>query len=348
MARLFDLCAFLAAFAAVTVAVGAALPPGGDLSRGEVKLERYRELAAEVDLVFLGSSRTFRGFDPALFDQECGRRGVATASFNFGVHGAFGLDIVHFLERLADHRERTGAGPRWVLIDPEGVLDLRDTRNLTTPSVIAWHDLETTRFATEFVRAQELEPAEERALLVGHWTSWAYRLFNIARGTPLAQRLLGLRLADPERFLGPAGDGYFPLDLAGPVARESNDALRARPQRLAQLARSLEQAQARPARGRVDPFALGVYERILAACAELEATAVFVLQPGTHYQVDLVRAHARERVPHLLRFDRVAEYPEFFDLDHRWDYSHLSRAGAERFTRLLAAEFCELAREAGQ
>ena len=75
------------------------------------------------------------------------------------------------------------------------------------------------------------------------------------------------------------------------------------------------------------------------------AVPVFVLQPGTHYQVDLVRAHARGKVPHLLRYDRVAEHPEFFDLDHRWDYSHLSQAGAERFTRLLAADLVELVEE---
>ena len=114
MARLFDLCAFLAAFTAVTLGVGATLPAGGDLSRGEVKFERYRELAGEADVVFLGSSRTFRGFDPALFDSECERLGLTTASYNFGVHGAFGLDIVHFLERLVAHYERTGDGPSWV------------------------------------------------------------------------------------------------------------------------------------------------------------------------------------------------------------------------------------------
>ena len=63
-------------------------------------------------------------------------------------------------------------------------------------------------------------------------------------------------------------------------------------------------------------------------------------------RADLVRAHARGRVPRLLRFDQVAEHPEFFDLEHRWDYAHLSQAGAERFTRLLAAEFSALAQEA--
>ena len=343
MGRLVTLLVFLGAFAASTHALDAGLPTGGDLSRGEVKLARYCDEAARWDVVFLGSSRTFRGFDPALFDAECERLGHPTTSFNLGVHGAFGLDIVHNLERLVAHHARTGAGPRWVLIDPEGVLDARDTQNLLTPSVSAWHDLATTRFAVDYVRSLELEPGPQRELVRAHWTSWAWQLFNIARGAPLAAGWLGVRLEDPERFLGQARDGYLPLDLGGVQARASNEELRNSPGRLQALARSLERQQRRPPRGQPEPFARELYQRILARCEELGAIPVFVLQPGTHYQSDLVKAHARGLVPHLLRFDRVAEYPEFFDLDHRWDYSHLSRAGAEHFTRLLAAEFTSLA-----
>lgn len=343
MGRLLNLCAFLGAFAAMTCAVDASFPSGGDLSRGAVKLERYRATASELDVVFLGSSRTFRGFDPALFDAECQRLGRSTASFNLGVHGAFGLDLVHYLEQLARHHARTGEGPDWVLIDPEGVLDERDTQNLLTPSVSAWHDLATTRFAADYVRSLELPPERERELLRGHWSSWLWRRFNIARGAPLAARELGVHLRDPSRFLGPANDGYLPLDLGGPQALASNARLRARPERLYNLARALTRQQRQPQRGQPDAFALELYERILAGCEDLGATPVFVLQPGTHYESDLVKAHARGLVPHLLRFDRVAQYPEFFDLDHRWDYSHLSRAGAEHFTRLLAAEFTALA-----
>jgi len=344
MATLLNIGTFLAAFAGVTLGVGATFPPARDLSRGAVKLERFEQDAARWNLVFLGSSRTFRGFDPALFDTECGRLGLDTASFNFGVHGAFGLDIVHYLERLTAHHAATGEGPTWVLIDPEGVLDASDTENLRTPSVIAWHDLETTRFAVDYVRSLGLPPPQERELVLGHWTAWVLRVFNVARGAPLARSRLGVHLEDPERFLGPARDGYLPLDLGGAVARASNERLRAHPERLYSLAQDLARRQQRPPRGRPEPFALRLYERVLALCAELGAVPVFVLQPGTHYEEDLVKAHARGEVPHLLRLDRVADHPEFFDLEHRWDYSHLSRAGARRFTRLLAAEFAELAR----
>ena len=343
MSRLLNLGIFLGAFAAAAAALGSGLPAGGDLSRGALKLERYREQASRLDVVFLGSSRTFRGFDPALFDAECARLGYPVASFNFGVHGAFGLDIVHFLEELVAHHARTGEGPEWVLIDPEGVLDARDTQNLLSPSVSAWHDLATTRFAVAYVRSLGLPAERERVLVRAHWTSWAWHVLNLARAAPLARHWLGVHLEDPERFLGPARDGYLPLDLGGPRARESNAELRADPAPLVALARSLQRQQRRPPRGQPEPFARQVFERILARCDELDAVPVFVLQPGTHYEVDLVKAHARGLVPHLLRFDRVAEYPEFFDLEHRWDYSHLSRAGAERFTRLLAAEFSALA-----
>jgi hypothetical protein len=344
---------FAAAFAATTYALRGALPGGGghrretrhdeererergepEGNRTEIKLEHFRRHGDQYTALFLGSSRTFRGFVPEVFDRGMRERGIESRSFNFGVPGARAVEVLHLLGRIAACEPR---GVELVLVDPEGLSVLIDERNFKARSVIDWHDPPTTALIAAYVLEADRGRGDERELWARHWIACAYNVTNVGRGLAWVDGWLGIA-PDPElvaQTLGPRLDGYVAQgEESGELAPRAR---RFQQKKLQDYLRQVDEFRAAelssdpPA-----PAALELFRRIEARVRALGAAPVFVAQPGLYLQEDLIHAAERGDVATLLRFDGPDRYPELYAVENRFDANHLNDAGARVFTELLA------------
>jgi hypothetical protein len=335
---------FVATFAIACAVLRRVLPGGSGLDKREPKFDYFAEHRDEFNLLFIGSSRTFRGFVPKLFDQLTHTAGVETHSFNFGLPGANAVDAQHTLGRVL------ALAPRhidFVLVDPEGFSVVPDDRNFRARSVIDWHEFAITRLVSEYVFESDRSAQDKASLLYSHWSSCAYNLSNVGRGLRWVDESLGLR-PSPEtvaEMLGPDRDGYAPQGEEGSELGKRGQRFRKKKadEYLAQVEEFRKQTTSnRPPA----PEALALYRRIVERSQALGARVIFVIQPALYRQDDLIRAHERGDVPQLLRYDDPDRFPELYDVEHRYDATHLDDDGARVFTKLLARDFVDLLKQA--
>lgn len=359
-AALSSLVACGAGFALAAVGLGPALGlgaagggGGAHDSRLEIKFAEFAARKDEFDTLFLGSSRTFRGFDPQQFDELTAAAGRPTRSFNFGVPGMRAMEIDRLLERVQD---LAPARLRWVFVDPEGLQVLLEEHNTLAREVIDWHDLTRTRLICTYALTSLGDtPTPERAvrLLRPHVIAAAYHLAGIGRGLTLIDRLLGLApdTVWVDETLGPRRDGFVPYGSESAVGAERGAAGTVRrDRRHRRFLRQLETYEAlledyrasAPPPGAAHPQALEAFGSIATRVEALGASVVFVTQPGLYYQEDLISAAAAGQVTTLFRLDQPDGLPELYDPAHRWDPNHLNHLGAALFTELLAVQFLQL------
>ncbi len=335
------LCALT--FTLCVALLGATLPERGGLHT-DAKLDAFEARKDEIDVVFLGSSRTYRGFVPRIFDEELAARGHAFQAFNLGVMGNRATESLEVLKRIARMRPEA---LRWVLVDPEPLDMIVDERQPRSLRVIDWHDVQATRDVTRLVLATDRPFREQLALLWRQWIPFAYHTLNIGSAQPFVNELLGRGFPAAERaaFLGPDGDGYRPMDLNIVERAAKGDAygeqlVRQFPVRVAQLV-AARAARPRPGPA-LAPERAVFFDRIEDLAAELGARTVFVVQPTVLPREELLAAGEQRVVEHLLDYGDPEQHPEFYTLEARYDIAHASAAGAEAFTRALARDFARL------
>jgi hypothetical protein len=311
----------LATFVGVAALLRRVTPHGSGLERMDVKLDAFAPRKDEFTLLFLGSSRTIRGFVPAQFDAALEERGVRVRSFNLGVPGGRLPEMLHMLERVAELEPQR---IDYVLIDPEDFELIHDTRNALAQSGIAWHDLATTQLALEHLAASERDERFERA--ADHVQALGFNLLNVGRTARWVNAALG-RAPSP-RFvadsLGERGDGHTALfDDQDTLAERMVEAYRAQPQ---------------PERAPPAQF-LALLARFEAGVRALGAEPVYVIQPALARQWDLIAAAQSGAIEPLLRYDDPELHADLFAHSSRFDSLHLNDVGAEIFTRKLANDF---------
>ena len=92
----------------------------------------------------------------------------------------------------------------------------------------------------------------------------------------------------------------------------------------------------------LDGFNRRAVEDQVALIRRAGAEPVHLITPTARPTPELHRLAATGAVPHVLAFNDPERYPELFAVDRRFDAEHLTTAGAERFTRLLAARCAAL------
>ena len=104
------------------------------------------------------------------------------------------------------------------------------------------------------------------------------------------------------------------------------------------LAEEIARARPKP----LDPCADEAYRSYAARFRKIGAAPLFVVPPLIFQSP----VSFRQSPPGpLLSFNNATTYPMLFDTKVRIDDAHLTREGAEEFTRLLAQEFVRRARQ---
>ena len=265
---------------------------------------------------------------------------VPANNITVGLPGANAVDAQHTLGRVQ------ALGPAhidYVLVDPEGFSVVPDDRNFRARSVIDWHEFEITELVSRYVLASDRTAEEKASLLYSHWSSCAYNLSNVGRGLRWVEESLGKRPTAEAiaEALGPDRDGYSPQGEEGSELGKRGQ--RFRKKKADEYLAQVEEFRRQPASNRPPaPEAIALYRRIVARAQALGARVIFVIQPALYRQDDLIRAHELGDVSVLLRYDDPDRFPELYDVEHRFDATHLNDEGARAFTGLLARDFLEL------
>jgi hypothetical protein len=320
----------LAALVATSALFHAFLPPL--LPKGvAAKLEFFAQHKDEFDTLFVGTSSIYYAVSPEIFDRTTRENGRPTRSFNFGIDAMHPPENFYVLDQILKTKPRN---LKWVFIETADI-ETKLHKVLGTERAVYWHDGPRTALAVRkalnprgnakwYVRLSRLWVG--RRALAAHLKLFAQRFANVGRAMDLFSTGTSGRNSEDELELGPKRDGYRLAGQAMPAEQAAGFQ-----QRLAQ-----EIAQARPKP--LDRYADEAYRDYAHRLRAIGAAPLFVVPPLIFQSPVIFREPPPPPGP-LLTFNDAASYPMLFDTKFRIDDAHLTREGAEDFTRLLAQEF---------
>ena len=324
----------LAALVATSALLHALFPPtipGGVAA----KLKFFTEHKDEFDTLFVGTSTIYYSVSPEIFDRTTRASGLPTHSFNFGIDAMHPPENFYVLEQILKTKPRN---LKWVFLETADI-ETKLHQVLGTERAVYWHDWPRTGLtlrkaldprgeAKWYIRISRLWLA--RRDLANHLKLFAQRFVNIGRVNLLSSKIRGLE-AEAEVELGPKRDGY----------RLAGDAMSPETAVIFQKRLAQEIAGARPKP--LDPYADQAYRAYADRIRALGAAPLFVVPPLI-FQSPVSFRHPPPPGS-LLSFNDARTYPMLFDPKVRIDDAHLTKEGAEEFTRLLAQEFVRRARQ---
>lgn len=326
-------------------AVDAVAPwePGPNIAS---KLAHLREGAGERTVVFVGSSRTHRQFDPHTFDAVMAEAGYASVSYNFGVGGATALETRQMIQQLLEENDEIDlmvVNPE--LIDPE----LPDV-NASSLRTVSWHDLGNTVYALSAVAESDLPLSEKGSSAYNHLSAF---LNNVTgRGQLIASIESPEATADLD-VIGHRRDGWVSLDdllLLGSDGnyRRLNGRLnkqeKTSPAEFAALVEGVRQVAANRDNDVLHDAERRYLEEIVADAEEHGVEVLFIVPPGgAEYRGGWLHAAQQQGVfKALLDYALPEEYPQFFVQDAWFDLGHLDEEASIEWTELVARDIAAL------
>lgn len=302
------------------------------------KLEHLEKNRDHYDVLFIGSSRVYRGVVPNVFDSTMKRLGHATWSFNLAMLAMRPHEANAYLR---DVLARQPSRISWVLIELADWTPVIVPSNRFTERAIHWHDpLESLSVLRSSILLQA--PLVDRLrTLIDHLLHWGAHATNLGRGPKFLRT--SLATAEPsaaEGVLARRGfDPFTPAEykggLTGARRREFLASLDQYRDDLGRLAATNEA-----------PASLAHYN-VTALVAQAEfirragAEPIYLIPPTADPTPELFKLHQEGAIESLLAFNDPVAYPELYRVDHRFDRRHLNTAGARAFSVLLAHRFAE-------
>jgi hypothetical protein len=326
----FFVAVALLAFVATSAIFHAFLPPV--IPKGvAAKLEFFAQHKDDFDTLLVGTSSIYYSVSPEIFDRTTSENGLPTRTFNFGIDAMHPPENFYVLDQILKTQP---ANLKWVFLETADI-ETKLHKVLGTERAVYWHDWPRTKLALRkalnprghakwYIRVSRLWVA--RRALTAHLKLFAQRFANVGRGVELIFPRSDDRKSEAEMELGPRRDGYR---LAGhAMTAEQGVAFQQR------LAQEIAEARSKP----LDPMADEAYRDYGQRIRAIGAVPIFVVPPVIFQSPVSFREPPPPPGP-LLTFNDARAYPMLFDSQFRIDDAHLTREGAEEFTRLLAEEF---------
>jgi hypothetical protein len=312
--------------------------------------QKFRFFAAhkdEFDTLFIGSSRVYFQISPAVFDRVTRESGLPTHSFNFGIGGMYLPETAYLLEQILNLKPRN---LRWVFIEYEELQTKWSPENQTSRRALYWADWKRVslllRKLTDAGTAPRwrLDPAKlrdimlrqndeknTRSLLTFYAAQFQRNSTNVARAADVLDYFLGRDTKERRAsYLGAASDGY--------VTRPN----RMPPNQAAAYERGLAAAMAQAGTRPLSPYAVEGYRQCSQEVRNIGATPIFLITPSTT-QINIA-TESIGLAGVVMAFNNPRAYPGLYHSSVRRDGQHLTKSGAEEFTRIVAANFVRLAR----
>lgn len=327
--RAFNILAGAAAFVATSAGLHRALP-FPEVEQITPKLRFLEKHGRDYDAIFVGSSRIYREISPAVFDEEVARSGRRCRSFNFGIDAMQAPERFLVLEKiLALPRVK----PRWVFLEFDEI-QARIPPEQESQRAVYWHDAQSTDVILRRLLSMQASVKWGRTLrraraygpeIRWHLQAFLRQEFNLGRATDLMLSWTRRNRLEPPLIENGLGDaGFIPLD--GQISGADLEVY------AGQVA-----SMSQPQLERIDADTQRSYARCVTQIRAAGAVPILVVTPiaGRFPRMKFDRSPPAP----LLAFNSVEHYPDLYRPEIRINAGHLNRAGAEEFTRLLAAEF---------
>jgi hypothetical protein len=312
--------------------------------------QKFRFFAAhkdEFDTLFIGSSRVYFQISPAIFDSVTRESGLPTRSFNFGIGGMYLPETSYLLEQILNLKPRN---LRWVFIEYDELQTKWSPENQTSRRALYWADwkraslllrkltdagtgrlwaLSPTKLRDIVLRQRDEKST--RSLLTFYAGQVERNYTNVARAADVLDHFLSRDTKERRAsYLGAASDGY--------VTRPN----RMSPNQTAAYERALAAAMAQTGTSALSPYAVEAYRQCAQEVRSVGAAPIFLITPSAT-EIN-VAAESTGLTGVVMAFNNPRTYPNLYSSSARRDAQHLTKSGAEEFTRLVATNFVELAR----
>jgi hypothetical protein len=312
--------------------------------------QKFRFFAAhkdEFDTLFIGSSRIYFQISPAVFDRVTRETGLPTRSFNFGIGGMYLPESAYLLEQILNLKPHN---LRWVFIEYDELQTKWSPENQTSRRALYWADWKRVSLLLRKLSdagtaplwlpnpsklhdivLREKNEKNTRSLLTFYATQVERNYTNVARAADILHYFLGRDTKERRAsYLGAASDGY--------VTRPN----RMSPSQTAAYERGLADAMAQSGTRPLSAYAVEGYRQCATEVRNIGAAPVFLITPSTT-QINIAIENAGTPGV-VMAFNDPRTYPSLYRSSIRRDGQHLTKSGAEEFTRIVAANFVELAR----
>jgi len=312
--------------------------------------QKFRFFAAhkdEFDTLFIGSSRIYFQISPAIFDRVTRENGLRTHSFNFGIGGMYLPETGYLLEQILKLKPRN---LKWVFIEYDELQTKWSLENQTSRRALYWADWKRVSLLLRKLSDAGMDafwlpnPAKIRdivlrqgdeentqSLLTFYVTQFERKYTNVARAADVLGYFFGRDTTERRvSYLGAAGDGY----VARPNRMSASQA--------AGYERGLAAAMAQSGTHPLSSYTVEAYRQCAQEVMKIGATPIFLITPNTT-QIN-IKIENTQLSGAVMAFNNPRTYPKLYRADVRRDGQHLTKLGAEEFTRIVAANFVELAR----
>jgi hypothetical protein len=301
----------------------------------------------EFDTLFIGSSRVYFQISPAIFDRVTRENRLPTHSFNFGVGGMYLPETAYLLEQILSLKPRN---LRWVFIEYDELETKWSPENQASRRALYWADWKRVslllRKLTDAgtdplwlpnpsklhdIVLREKDEKNTRSLLTFYATQVERNYTNVSRAADVLHHFWGRDTKERRAsYLGAASDGY--------VTRPN----RMSPSQTAAYERGLAAAMVEAGTRPLSLYAVEAYRQCAQEVRSIGAAPVFLITPSTT-QINMA-AESTGAPGVVMAFNNPRVYPNLYHSSVRRDGQHLTKSGAEEFTRTVAANFVELAR----
>ncbi len=337
----------VAAFLITCVGLRAMLPfpeIDGGVSQ---KFRFFAEHKDEFDTLFVGSSRIYFQISPAIFDRVTRESGLPTHSFNFGIGGMYLPETSYLLEQILNLKPRN---LRWVFIEYDEMQTKWSPENQTSRRALYWADWKrvslllrkltdagtTPLWLANPAKLREImlpqnDDKSTGSLLTFYAGQFEKNYTNVARAADVLDHFLSRDTKERRaRYLGAASDGY----VARPNRMSSSQA--------AAYERALAAAIAQAGTHPLSPYAVEAYRQCAQEVRNIGAMPIFLIPPSTT-QINIATESTGSSGV-VMAFNDPRAYPNLYRSSERRDGQHLTKSGADEFTRIVAANFVSLAR----
>ena len=335
---------FLAFFAGIAVLVRRMIPMPAHYDLQD-KLRYFEEHKDEFDLVFVGSSATFRNYVPTVVDQGLRAEGLEVTSFNFGVVGFRSFETDYLVRWILDlEPERL----KWLVLEPppfEPPFDYTTFQKEKTELAVHSHTPEETALILRSVwlaadvddEGREREPRWDAALR--HLKLCGMNIGNIGRGPSALTQTLA---RDPD-WVAPewlAVDRGFEAVEDRPGFREPTP--RPFADEAAYRATALEFDAKNRAGADLSTYNYAALRRQVEVIRDAGVEPIYCVSPMLHALPRILALDEEGELPNLLAFHLPKSFANLFAPEKRIDLTHLRREGAHEFSRFLAPRLAEV------
>jgi hypothetical protein len=299
------------------------------------KVTWFQEHGDDFDVIFLGSSRTYRQVIPEKFDELMAAAGHAVRTFNLGIDGMRPPEDTYVLEHAVRRRTKP---LRWVFVECSPLRLTMRPEDRGTLRATYWHDAKRTAtlFRRAFLADEKRRKWRDRLNQIArYWPDFEdhaeYFIHNatrIGRGYAAFENL-AFKGGPPQVEvwnLGKRLDGYRPSEHSEHMP----------PAELAIYEQQIATMRATPPRVDYgDPVSQAELREKQRIIEKAGGKMILLMPPYTatrFFHPKLGGDHA----PLLLDFSSLEKYPALYAPENHSDSGHLNRAGSEIYTREIA------------